>query len=186
MNVYDFDNTIYDGDSSVDFVLYNLRRHPSIVRRLPGMAAAGIAYKLGRITKTAMKERFFAFLADFPATDAELKEFWDVRMGCIKAFYLEQRSDDDVIVSASPEFLIAPACERLGICVPLGSRVDPTSGRFNGLNCHDAEKVARFRAVYPDARVEKFYSDSTSDAPLAALADQAFLVKGDRVDAWPA
>ena len=29
-----------------------------------------------------------------------------------------------------------------------------------------------------------FYSDSQSDAPLAAIADHAFLVKGDRLLPW--
>ena len=27
MNVYDFDKTIYDGDSTADFYLFSLRRH---------------------------------------------------------------------------------------------------------------------------------------------------------------
>ena len=32
MNVYDFDKTIYDGDSSVDFYKFSLKRHPKLAR----------------------------------------------------------------------------------------------------------------------------------------------------------
>ena len=31
MYLFDFDNTIYDGDSSLDLVLYSLVRHPLLV-----------------------------------------------------------------------------------------------------------------------------------------------------------
>ncbi len=35
IDVYDFDGTIYDGDSTVDFTRFCLRRHPAV----PGGAA---------------------------------------------------------------------------------------------------------------------------------------------------
>ena len=53
-----------------------------------------------------------------------------------------------------------------------------------GENCHDTEKVRRFRALYPDAEIDEFYSDSLSDSPLAELAGKAFLVKKGRLSEW--
>ena len=41
IDVYDFDGTIYDGDSTFDFVLFCLRRHPVIVLSLPALAVSG-------------------------------------------------------------------------------------------------------------------------------------------------
>ena len=35
IDVYDFDGTIYDGDSTVDFVFFCLRRHPGVIAGLP-------------------------------------------------------------------------------------------------------------------------------------------------------
>ena len=35
MNIYDFDNTIFKGDSSIKFIKYSLLRHPFIV--IPSM-----------------------------------------------------------------------------------------------------------------------------------------------------
>ena len=61
----------------------------------------------------------------------------------------------------------------------MGSPVDRHTGRFSGLNCHGEEKVRRFREVFPEVQIDEFYSDSHSDAPLAALAKRAWLVRGD-------
>ena len=41
------------------------------------------------------------------------------------------------------------------------------------------------REEYPDAEVEQFYSDSLHDTPLARLAREAFLVKGDALSPFP-
>ena len=62
--------------------------------------------------------------------------------------------------------------------------MDIRSGRIEGENCHDTEKLRRFRAVFPESKIEEFYSDSLSDAPLAELADRAFLVKKGKLSAW--
>ena len=35
MNVYDFDKTIYDGDASLDFWKYSVKRQPLLVFYLP-------------------------------------------------------------------------------------------------------------------------------------------------------
>lgn len=184
MNVYDFDETIYDGDSSVDYTLFCLRKRPALALRLLGAAGPALAYRLGRMSKTAMKEHIFSYLRDLPATPELLDEFWDGHINKVKAFYTAQRRPDDLVISASPEFLLRPACARLGIQPPIASRVDAASGRFEGLNCHDVEKVRRLREQQPGAQVENFYSDSRSDSPLAEIADAAWLVKGEDIRPW--
>ena len=35
MNVYDFDKTIYDGDASLDFWKFSVKRKPSLALYLP-------------------------------------------------------------------------------------------------------------------------------------------------------
>ena len=100
-------------------------------------------------------------------------------------WYRQMQRNDDVIISASPEFLLEPAMRRLGIRHMMASRVDKHTGKYTGLNCHGEEKVVRFRAKFPDAHVEKFYSDSLSDTPMALLADEAWLVKNPNMSRWP-
>ena len=66
----------------------------------------------------------------------------------------------------------------------IASRVDPHTGATDGFNCHGAEKVRRFREAYPDAEVEEFCSASHSDAPMAALAARAWLIRGGKKTPW--
>jgi phosphoserine phosphatase len=54
-----------------------------------------------------------------------------------------------------------------------------------GRNNRDREKPVRFRAQYPDAEITKFYSDSRSDDPMAHIAKQAFMVRGNHITPWP-
>ena len=184
MNVYDFDQTIYAGDSTVDFYLWCLKRYPRCLLALPIQGIAAMRYLLKKCSKTEMKEGFYRFLRYVPVNEALLKAFWKQHEGKMQSWYIRQRRDDDVVISASPEFLLKPVCDGLGIAL-LASRVDASTGTYTGLNCHGAEKVRRFREIHPDAEIKNFYSDSLSDAPLAACSRQAYLVKGQDVCPWP-
>ena len=98
INLYDFDNTIYAGDSSTDFFFYCAMKYPSIYLNLPKMAIAGIKYKLKICTKTEMKEVIFSFLKKVPNVDEEVKNFWDKHRSHIKDFYLKKKHNKDIII----------------------------------------------------------------------------------------
>ena len=88
------------------------------------------------------------------------------------------------MISASPEFLLKPICNRLGIGTVIASAVDKKTGVYDGLNCHGEEKLKRYRQVFGDRGIFEFYSDSLSDAPLAEIAQSAFLVRKNRIIPW--
>ena len=184
MNVYDFDKTIYDGDSTVHFWLLCSRRHPGVfVRCLLRLVTGAVLYAFGRIPKEDWKERFFSFLNYLPSNETMVSSFWEIHFAKIKKWYLDQKQDSDVIISASPVFLLEPVSKRLGVSL-IATEVDPRTGRFSGRNCSGGEKVMRFRQVYPDARIDEFYSDSKKDLPMAGLAAQAFFVRGNEIRPW--
>ena len=106
-------------------------------------------------------------------------------MGNIQAWYLEVREQGDLVISASPEFLLEAPCKRLGILPPIASKVDAKTGNYTGVNCHGKEKVRRFREQFGQASVENFYSDSKSDSPMAELAVRAFFIRKGQVLPWP-
>ena len=116
--------------------------------------------------------------------DATVDQFWQKNFSRVKPWYYEKQRPDDVVISASPEFLVRPACDRLGIRCVMGSPVDKHTGKFSGPNCHGKEKVNRFRKVFGSAHIEEFFSDSYSDTPLAELADKAWLVKDSKLLPW--
>lgn len=185
MNVYDFDKTIYRNDSSVDLFCYLCKRHPRMMLDLPRMAFAAAAYLCHFISKTKMKEIFYASFRHVSDIEKEVEAFWQEHADNIFSWYPLQQREDDLIISASPEFSIRVACRKLGIQHYLASRVDAVSGKTQGLNCYGEEKVKRFKQAYPHEKIEKFYSDSYSDAPLAFLAKEAFLVRQGKVEKWP-
>ena len=183
-SIYDFDGTIYRGDSTVDFFRFCVRREPRVLADLLCAAPYYGGMALGVVEKTRAKERFYRFLTRIPDVDAMLTAFWDEHIGCVYPWYLAQRSDDDVIVSASPAFLLRPACARLHVNL-LASRVDAYTGATDGLNCHGEEKVRRLFLEYSTCRIDRFYSDTRSDAPLARMARKAYLVRRGRVMPFP-
>jgi HAD superfamily phosphoserine phosphatase-like hydrolase len=183
MNVYDFDGTIYDGDSSVDFFLYALKQKPSLLRYIPRQAWGFLLYGMKRISKTELKEYFFSFLSGID-TEKLTEDFWNQNQYRIYKWYLEQQQPDDIIISASPEFLLKPICQRLGIQHLIASTVDAQSGKFSGENCRGEEKVQRLAKEYHVTRIDNFYSDSHSDLPLAQIANRAFLVKNGVAFEW--
>lgn len=183
MNVYDFDGTIYDGDSSVDFFLYALKQKPSLFRYVPQQAWGFLLYGLKRISKTELKEFFFSFLSGIYAEKMS-EDFWDQNHHKIYRWYLEQQQSDDIIISASPEFLLKPICQRLGIHHLIASKVDVQTGKFFGENCRGQEKVQRLATEYHVTQIDVFYSDSQSDLPLAQIANNAFLVVNGNILMW--
>lgn len=66
MNVYDFDQTLYTRDSTVDFYFFCLRRYPSICCFIPIQLYGAIRLALGCVDKTAFKQRFLPITRGFP------------------------------------------------------------------------------------------------------------------------
>lgn len=181
MNVYDFDDTIYDGDSSFDFLLFLLKKKFSILYLLR-ISLAVIKYILKLFTKEQMKEVFYSIFQKFDNMKDVVNEFWDLNQTKIKRFYLDNKKIDDLIITASPEFLVSEMCSRLKIhCI--GSIVDMNTGKYTGKNCYGEEKVTRLRE-YTDKNINAFYSDSLSDTPLKNLAEKSYIVKGDSIIKW--
>lgn len=185
MNVYDFDHTIYPGDSTLDFWRFCFRRRPTALCALPGAVVSGALFKAGLRTREQFKARFYRFLRHVPHAEREVSAFWADNLSRIYPWYLARKREDDIIISASPEFLILPACRLLGVRA-IASPVSLETGDLLGPNCRGAEKTVRLDREYPGALVEEFYSDSPSDLPLARRARQAFLVKGGVPAPWPA
>ena len=154
MNVYDFDGTIYRGDSSVDFVLHCYRRQPRLMAYAPQQLLSALKHATGSIDTTQMKEEFFSFLACAECVDALVQSFWAARRRRVKKWYLMQKKETDIVVSASPDFLLQPICELLDIAPPIATRMNPRSGKISGVNCKGAEKVQRFTEQFPLATIQ--------------------------------
>ena len=183
INVYDFDNTIYKGDSSVDFFKYCLKVNHKCLLVLPKLFIVVLLYVLKIYGKEKLKSCFFSIIKYFDNIDKIINDFWKLNNNKIKDFYLKQKKKSDVIISASPEFLLKPVANKY--CFRLiASKVDKKTGKFLSNNCYGEEKVVRlFKEMKIDS-IDKFYSDSLSDEPLSKISKNSFIVKNETIINW--
>ena len=183
INLYDFDGTIYDGDSTVDFIKYTFRKYPKSLLHIPVIIWNALLYVLHIQGKTKMKEKFYAIFTYIDDIDTHLENFWNSHEKNIMKYYLDKKDHSkDIIISASPEFLLKPISKRLKVKYLIASRVDKETGKTTGYNCHDIEKVKRLNEVFDDYLVEETYTDSIkSDTPILMLANRQYLVKHNKV-----
>lgn len=175
INAYDFDGTIYDGDSSADFYFYCLKRNKKVLLQLPVQFIGTILYILKIYNKTKFKEKVFSFLKRIDDTDEYVKDFWKENKKNIKEWYFKQKESTDVIISASPEFLLKPLEEEMNFKV-IATKVNKKTGEFESLNCHDFEKIKRYEELY-NKKIKRFYSDSIkADRPMLEYAEEGYLV----------
>lgn len=177
--VYDFDGTIYDGDSTFDFLKFLINKKRSIIFNLPKMSFYFIKYKLKLIKKEEMKECFFEIFKKFENIEDLIEEFWLKNDHKIKDFFTNKKTHkNDIIASASPYFLLEPIAKKYKVRDLFASPVDIYTGKYNGINCHGVEKVRLINNKYKDCIIEEMYSDdANADKPLLELANKSYIVK---------
>lgn len=181
VNAYDFDETIYDGDSSVDFFKYAIKQKKRIILNFFVIGFAGAMYLLKLREKEYFKTVFFSFVRYFDDVDKLVESFWDKNDDKIKKFYLEKQKNTDYVISASPEFLLAPIAKKIGFNL-IATDVEKKTGKLKSKNCYGEEKVRRFKKT--NNTVKEFYTDSLSDEPMCKIAQEAFIVDDKKIIPW--
>lgn len=185
MNVYDFDNTVYKGESALQFFFFYIKRDPYLLRYLPKVMRALVKYKAGKVTVEQALSEYAPFVEEYfrkiPDLRADAVVFWNEHEKNVKPFYKELQREDDVFVTASPINTMREICDRLGVKHCVGSVIDEKTGKITRL-CMRSHKVPAFLEAFPGANIDNFYTDSPkNDAPLIELAEHAFIVKGNKI-----
>ena len=186
MNVYDFDGTIFPKDCSIGFCIWCMNRHPKLWFTFAPKAIRNlIRRKCGKIPEYLMQREFFRYLTLIDDFDKQIERYWDKNEKKIAAWYLAQKKDDDLIISASPTCIIEPIAKRLGVNY-MATEYDREFGVFLN-NMLYAKEKAKYILDHGFPMIENFYSDSLADTPLALCAEKAHLVtkKASVVTDWP-
>ena len=183
---FDFDGTLTSEDSFMAFLRW--RAGPGgYMAGLASLAPAAARYLVdrdrGRIKAAAAKR----FLAGMPreALEGEAQRFATergralLRPDALSAWRRWQAGGARlVIVTASPETIVAPMAHALGAERLIGTRLafdaaGRVTGAFEGANCRGAEKVRRLREAYgEDVALEAAYGDTDGDREMLALAQE--------------
>ena len=166
MRVFDFDGTIYDGESLFDLYLYSARHDPKVFRYIAPVLRYAVKYKLGRATLEQMEygvgkmtEGYLTELSRskrVASVEQLVDDFWDRYYARIKPWY--QPESDDVILTASFDLTVGEACRRLGVRNLVASEVDVGTMKVTYLH-FSTNKAKRFRELYGRT------SSSTSSTP---------------------
>ena len=89
MNIYDFDNTIFKGDSSIKFIKYSLLRHPFLVL-VASLKSLGevIKYIFKKSDFEKIKGKMFSFVKRINNLDEYLDKYVNSKMKYINWFKL--------------------------------------------------------------------------------------------------
>lgn len=185
MNAYDFDETIYDGESSVEFILAYLKKDPKIITFLPTVFKVLMLYNKGKITFEDFCGKYAAKLKKYferntVDIDSMVSEFWDKRMHKIKPFYKQIQKEDDLIITASPEFMMREIADRLGVKNLLATDFDIKTGEIRKA-CFREGKIDCLLGAFPNVQIENFYTDSLNDEFLFPFAKHVFMVKKNKI-----
>lgn len=184
INVYDFDNTIYNGESTLDFYFYCVKHHPMLLRYLFVILVSLVKYKMCIISKEELmelcKKYVRGFLKDCPDAENLAVKFWDRYSDKLKPFYKDLHKDDDCIISASFGFLLRPIMQKIGVSNLVCSELDFKTGNIEKL-CFREYKKDLFLKKYGECKIEKFYTDSLNDLPIILMSEKAYIVKGNKI-----
>ena len=181
MTGYDFDKTIYKGDSTTDFFCFMLLRRPYLLIFFLWYGIVIALYGMKILSKKRTKECLFFFIPWHHNIEKLVDKFWSKNANKIQNWYTSQKKDDDIVISASLSFIIKPAMDMLNIKNYIATNFNTKSGKIYGENCYGEAKAVEFKRLYPKTKLDAFYSDSMSDKPMFELAKEAFLVEGEKI-----
>lgn len=182
MRVFDFDNTIYNGESVFEFYLFSIKYNPKVAKYVPLAVFNLLKYKLGKTTmqdlEDAVKNYSSFYMNSFDNKEKLVQDFWNSHMKKIKPWYKPQA--DDVIITANFNMLIDEACNRLGVKNCICSIINRKTLKVEYLNFKE-NKRKTFLEKYKNCKIDEFYTDTMLDKPMIDVAERAYLVKGNKI-----
>lgn len=181
MNCYDFDKTIYKKDSSIKLYLFYISKYPLKIFGIFRLMFLFFLNVIGILSTMKFKEKFFAFLTNIKDVDTFVDEFWQKEKKNINSYFYDVIKDNDVVISASPQFLIEPILKSINPqIVVIGTNMDKRTGKIEGENMKGKHKAEVLNGLgYTE--FDSVYTDSLSDFPILDMAKNKFIVCGEKV-----
>jgi phosphatidylglycerophosphatase C len=177
--VFDFDGTIYKGDTTKDFCWYFYRKKPLRSYYLLIQLTCWLLWRLKLLTTTQFKSSFIQFLnrVEEEQIASLLSSFWEEKKSLVHANLvleisrLKKEGAHVVVVSASPELFIKTFCLSLGVDTVFGSELKVVNNKYSLLiNCRGEEKLKRIKRAFTDFEIIAAYSDNKDDDVLLKMA----------------
>ena len=202
--VYDFDKTIYGGETGTNFFKFYFKKFPLKSLVFIVLYVEDILfYIFKQIKLKQLKERFFRFLEGHSKEEIDklVTEFWEIEKNKIYDWAKDELAENKkqvdlvIITSASPKFIIEKFLLDFGYDLVFGTEFvkfdnDRFISKIYGENNKNDEKVKKLKIWAKKQKISfeilKFYSDSIADQPLYDLAkEKVWVNKGEKIEGIP-
>ncbi len=185
MNAYDFDNTIYDGESIFDFFIFALKKDIWLIKFFPLVLFRLIEYKLNLLKIEKIYQTCEIIINSFFKHynlnyDELIEEFWKLNHKKLKQQFLEMLKEDDLIITGCPNFLINYIKDELKVKNIICTDFDLKNKKVNFI-CFNKNKVIAYKNKFKNKKINKFYTDSLADIPFMELSSEVYLVNKNNV-----
>lgn len=186
MNVYDFDKTIFWGDTEDRFFAYIFEKRPDLWFYKWNHHIWEKVFNWKFIeNKTLIREIQYSVLRKIDDVDAMLEAYWEENACHMMKWYDSVKRPDDVIATGTPAFIMEPIMRRLGLTEMVATDMDKKTGKINGIFAVYGYKVDEFKKKYSLDDIDEFYSDAWSDHYLAEYAKKAYVVHdNEQITEW--
>ena len=180
MQVFDFDNTIYHGESTFDFAMFIIKRKKSLLKCAPGITLLLIKYKRCKMNalefQTELEKFTGPFLQNKKFIKKSVQDFWQKNRKKLDQNIIKKIKKNDVILTCSPSFLIKEIENDLNTKNIVATEIDIDEGKIHFLN-FGKNKVKIFQEKFPKKKIQTVYTDSYNDKALMDVAKNVYLVK---------
>ena len=180
MQVFDFDNTIYHGESTFDFAMFIIKRKKSLLKCAPGITLLLIKYKRCKMNalefQTELEKFTGPFLQNKEFIKKSVQDFWQKNRKKLDQNIIKKIKKNDAILTWSPSFLIKEKENDLNTKNIVATEIDIDEGKIHFLN-FGKNKVKIFQEKFPKKKIQTVYTDSYNDKALMDVAKNVYLVK---------
>lgn len=190
--IYDFDGTIFRGDSFIKFSIFSLGWFRALIKSIRAFPYL-MGYALGFCSNNKAKESLFSAL--FSSMDyrkycqngarfSAIIEKYSIRQTIESIRSHRSEGYEIIIASASCYEWIKPWATTYGITHVVATqpqvKTGLLTGHFETPNCFGQEKILRLKASFPEisnSYVEVFTDSKKKDAPLISLSCKHHIIK---------
>jgi HAD superfamily phosphoserine phosphatase-like hydrolase len=179
MRVFDFDNTLYDGETMVDFFHFmvekkeELKKYKSLVNFFLNL------YNHNMLPMNLVRKCIDKYKGELNYStknlDKYVDEFWELHRDKIMKDMVKKVKKDDVIITASLDFLLRPIMKELPTKNIICTEVDIENKKVDCV-CYKENKVKKYREKYKDRPIDELYTDSYTDKPLMQISKKVYLI----------
>lgn len=191
ISVFDFDKTIYKGDSFIDFYKFVLNKEKYRIIYLPIQIFYGILYVLKLINSHSFKNKFLIFLNKIQPNDLNnlVEEFWrenkNFNPELIDRIDINNKKKiKTIIISASPENIINVICKSMNVDCLIATRLKFNNNHYqiDGRNCRGIEKINRLKDYLgSNYQIVEAYSDNNDDIELLRMAQFGYKIVNGKI-----